>query len=59
MNIAFIYYTNNSDAIGIDNKMLSYKNAAIKLNHNAILLKIHSSDVIEMVLFLLLNDDAI
>jgi glycosyltransferase involved in cell wall biosynthesis len=43
MNIAFIYYTNNSDAIGIDNKMLSYNNAAIKLNHNAILLKIYSS----------------
>jgi hypothetical protein len=46
MNIAFIYYTNNSDAIGIDNKMLSYKNAATKLNHNAILLKIHSSTLL-------------
>lgn len=43
MNIGFIYYTNKSDAIGIDNKMLSYKNAAIKLNHNAILLKIYPS----------------
>ena len=46
MNIAFIYYTNNSDAIGIDNKMMSYKNAAIKLNHNAILLKIYSSKIL-------------
>jgi len=43
MKIAFIYYTNTYDAIGIDNKMLSYKNAATKLNHNAILLNIYSS----------------
>ncbi len=46
MKIAFIYYTNHSDAIGIDNKMLSYKNAAIKLNHNAVILKIYSSKIL-------------
>lgn len=45
MNIAFIYYTNLTDAIGIDNKMLSYKNAAIKLNHKAIILKIYSNNL--------------
>jgi len=42
MRIAFVYYSNASDAIGIDNKMLSYKKAAGHLNFDSIIYKIQS-----------------